>query len=268
MIDFHNHFLPDVDDGPKTMEESILMLKNAIQNGITEVVQTVHFQHPKMEGKNVDYSYLKNKVFDVENELRKQNLTIKIHLSSEVFYLPNLVEISNNPLLTIGDGKYMLIEFKPNIYPINYEKEFYDLQSVGITPIIAHPERYRFIQQNLSILDVWKNRGFVIQLDAGSLIGHFGEKIKDLSIKMIENGYVHLLGSDAHNSRKRNFCLIDAYSIIESILGIDKLNIMKKNSKNIVYGGDIISLDKLKNNKFSKYFYILKKIKNILKLDS
>ena len=220
MIDFHNHFLPDVDDGPKTMDESISMLKHAIYQGITEVVQTVHFQHPKMSGKNLEYNYLKNKVIDVKNELKKQDMKIKIHLSSEVFYLPNLVEIAKNPLVTIGNGKYMLIEFKPNIYPINYDKELYNLQSIGITPIIAHPERYRFIQQDLRILDTWKNRGYVLQLDAGSLIGHFGKKIKDLAIKMIKKGNIHLLGSDAHNNRTRNFCLMEAYSIIEALIDL------------------------------------------------
>ena len=62
MIDFHNHFLPGVDDGAKTFQESIEMLKFASKQGITEVVQTIHYQHPKMEGKNVDYKYLTKKI--------------------------------------------------------------------------------------------------------------------------------------------------------------------------------------------------------------
>ena len=58
MIDFHNHIIPNVDDGPKEIDESLDMLRTASKQGITEIVQTVHFQHPKMEGKNVDYDYL------------------------------------------------------------------------------------------------------------------------------------------------------------------------------------------------------------------
>mgnify|MGYP001272550765 FL=1 len=62
MIDFHNHVLPNVDDGPKTIEESMSMLRYASNQGITDIVQTVHFQHPKMEGRNVDFNYLKNQI--------------------------------------------------------------------------------------------------------------------------------------------------------------------------------------------------------------
>ena len=69
MIDFHNHILPDVDDGPHTIEESISMLKHAQNQGITEVVNTVHFQHPKMDGRNVDYSYLLKQVDILQKRL-------------------------------------------------------------------------------------------------------------------------------------------------------------------------------------------------------
>ena len=134
MIDFHNHILPDVDDGPSTLEESIQMLKYAYKQGITEVVQTVHFQHPKMDGRNVDYNHLNNKVQELQEKINQKKINIKIHLSAEVFYLPNLVEIANNKLVTIGNGKYMLIEFSSNIFPIGYEDELYKLQLKVITP--------------------------------------------------------------------------------------------------------------------------------------
>ena len=77
MIDFHNHILPNVDDGPRTIEESISMLKLASIKGITEVVQTVHFQHPKMDNKNVDYKFLRNELEKLESQLFKHNIKIK-----------------------------------------------------------------------------------------------------------------------------------------------------------------------------------------------
>ena len=124
MIDFHNHILPNVDDGPRLIEESIDMLKYASEQGITDIINTVHYQHPKMHDKNVDYEYLKNKVELLQKASDDKNLNIKIHLSAEVFYLPNLLEVSKNPLTIIGN-KYMLIEFTSNIYPTGYEDEFY-----------------------------------------------------------------------------------------------------------------------------------------------
>ena len=96
MIDFHNHVMPNVDDGPKTMDESLEMLRYANQQGISQVIQTVHFQHPKMEGKNVDYDYLNSKLEELQSRIDDEDLGIEMHLSAEVFYLPNLLEISEN----------------------------------------------------------------------------------------------------------------------------------------------------------------------------
>ena len=124
MIDFHNHILANVDDGPNDIEVSLDMLKCASQQGITQIVQTVHFQHPKIDGKNVEYNYLNNKIKKMQSVIDEENLNIRMHLAAEVFYLPNLVEISTNPLVTIGNQRYMLIEFTSNIFPVNYEKEF------------------------------------------------------------------------------------------------------------------------------------------------
>jgi len=78
MIDFHNHVLANVDDGPKSLDESIDMLKTAEKQGITDIINTVHFQHPKMEGKNVEYKYLESKVNDLQIILNKKNRVINI----------------------------------------------------------------------------------------------------------------------------------------------------------------------------------------------
>ena len=243
MIDFHNHVLHDVDDGPKTIEESMKMLSCASAQGITDIVQTVLFQHPKMEGKSVDYDYLLSKVKEIQMLIDKNNLNIKMHLSAEVFYLPNLVEISSNPLVTIGNSKYMLIEFSTNIFPTGYDDEIFKLQMHGINPIIAHPERYRFVQKDIKILEKWIGRDYVIQIDAGSILGHFGNKVKKISYRMIEEGYIHLIGSDAHNNKKRNFCIKEAYDLLKTDFS-SIVDILKHNSCKILKGESVIHLEK------------------------
>ena len=244
IVDFHNHVLPDVDDGPKTVEESIDMLTFASKQGITDIVQTVHFQHPKMEGKNVEYSYLKEKVKQLQKKVDENKLNIKIYLTTENFYLPNLVEISSNPLTTVGNGRYMLIEFSTNIFPKGYEEEFFKLQTEGITPIIAHPERYRFIQNDINLMKNWKDRGYVIQIDAGSIIGHFGNNTKKITMEMIDSGFVHLIGSDAHNNKKRNFCIDQAYKILIKKYSKEIVSTLNENSKSILKGHKVINIDK------------------------
>ena len=243
MIDFHNHVLPNVDDGPKTINESLDMLKTAYSQGIREVVNTIHFQHPKMHDKNVDIDFLKDKVNQLNQKLRYEKINIKIHLAAEVFYLPNLSEISSNPLLTIGDGKYMLVEFTNNIYPNDYEKIFFDLQMKDISPIIAHPERYRFIQNNVDILKDWIKKGFIIQIDAGSLLGYFDKKTKKIAESIVEKNYFHLIGSDAHNNKKRNFCLEPAYKLLKKKYGVKIIDTLKKNAELLLIGEKLEELN-------------------------
>ena len=117
------------------------------------------------------------------------------------------MDICNNSLVTVGNGKYMLIEFSTNIFPSNYEKELYKLQNKGITPIIAHPERYKFVQNDVSVASNWLEAGCLLQVDAGSLNGTLGKSAQKTAIQIIQSRMCHLIGSDAHNDGRRNFCL-------------------------------------------------------------
>ena len=207
MIDFHNHILPGVDDGAKTMEESIEMLRYAEEQGITDVVNTVHFQHPKMEGKNTDFDYISSVRDELVDKMSEENIDIKIHLGAEVFFNFNLLDILDNQLNTFCNGKYMLIEFNTHQFPKDFDKHLYDLAISGVTPIIAHPERYKPVQNDIDIIEKLINSGCVIQIDAGSILGHFGKNCKTAAEIMLKRNMVHVIGSDSHGTRKRNFCL-------------------------------------------------------------
>ena len=216
MIDFHNHVLPNVDDGPRTMEESISMVKEAANQGITDIIQTVHFQHPKMDKKNTSYNYLKSKIDEFQNEIDKLKIDVKIHLSAEVFYLPNLVEISSNPLLTVGRGKYMLIEFAANIFPTGYESQFYNLQLNGITPIVAHPERYRFVQNDIDINNAAKKllvnsnkHNNLIQRNSNNIFGSLSNVTKDNNIVVNNNNMTSNQTLLQHQSQQQPSSTVD-----------------------------------------------------------
>ena len=228
MIDIHNHIFPNIDDGSKSMEMSINMLKYAYEQGVTDVVNTVHFQHPLFL--NIDHS-LEN--FEriaklLQSKLDELKIPIKIHLGSEVFYYENLLKISDKPLTTMGGGKYMLIEFSPKNIPNSQKQTLFELKIRGITPIIAHPERYKLVQENFNVIYDWINAGCLIQVDAGSLLGLMGEKAKKSSHLIVKENCCHILASDAHNDSNRNFCIKDAYDYVKNIIG-------KKNSELLVY---------------------------------
>ena len=99
MIDFHNHVLPDVDDGSKNMEMTLNMLRAASNQGIEKIINTTHLQHPKMEGKNTDFQYIQNISNKVVDEARSIGINIDIKIASEVYYLPNLCELIDNHTL-------------------------------------------------------------------------------------------------------------------------------------------------------------------------
>jgi len=130
----------------------------------------------------------------------------------------------------------MLIEFQRLSFPEGYEDEIFKIQLKEITPIIAHPERYRGVQNNLELINKWINQGYLIQIDCASILGGFGKETQKTALRMINNGYCHLIGSDAHNDKNRNFLLAHAHKKVKSLVGRRSLDIIKSNSKRIMDG--------------------------------
>ena len=257
MIDFHNHVLPNIDDGPKTIDVCIDMLKNAESQGIKTIINTVHYQHPKMDGKNTNYNYINQVRKNVLKIAKEKGLSINIEISSEVYYDKNLLEIIQDPITTFNN--YMLVEFNPTITPINFLDTFFELRIKGITPILAHPERYRFIQNDISELDKIKKLDVIFQLDAGSFLGHFGKKTNQIAMKIFRKGFCDLIGSDAHNNRNRNFCLSETYNLLKKT---DKDSVLK-----LIYNSECLlssdsSMQNTKPNKKNFFKYLKNKIVN------
>ncbi len=240
MIDFHNHILPNVDDGSKSLEMSLSMLRYASKQGITDVVNTVHYQHPKVEDADITYNRIKKEINILQSELNRIDIPINIHIGSEVFFLPNLMEIKDEPLTTIGNGKYMLVEFQPHIIPSTHKQIFFDLKMCGITPVIAHPERYKPVQKDISIVYNWLNTGCLIQVDAGSVIGNLGKSARITAEQIIKKKWCQILGSDAHDNLKRNFVLKEAFLITKKWIGKDAMSLVLDNPKSLLYGEPIV----------------------------
>ena len=239
MIDFHNHILPNVDDGSTSLEMSIIMLRNAADQGITDVVNTVHFQHPKVSDKEISYQMIKKKIKNLQAELLNYQIPINLHIGSEVFYYPNLVELLDEPLATIGNGKYMLIEFNPNYIPTEHREILFNLKMLGVTPIIAHPERYRDVHKNIDMVHKWIDAGCIIQVDAGSILGHLGKKAKKTSELILKKELCQILGSDAHNDLNRNFVLYEAFLLARTWIGKKANKLVYDNPRAVIDGQKI-----------------------------
>ena len=239
MIDFHNHVLPNVDDGSDSLEMSLVMLRHAAEQGITDVVNTVHYQHPKVETEDISFERIQKEVKILQTELDNNKIPIKLHCGAEVFFLPNLIEIKDDPLATFLHGKYMLIEFQVHQIPRIQKQQLFDLKMAGITPIIAHPERYKPVQDDISIVVNWLEAGCIIQVDAGSPLGYLGSGAKAASERIIKNGWCQILGSDSHNNLRRNFCLEKAVETVQEWIGDAVKKMVNDNPKAIIEGTPI-----------------------------
>ena len=258
MIDFHNHVIPNVDDGSKSIKMSLSMLKKASDMGVKTVINTTHYNHPGMKERFPDFKKINLKLNQLEQEMLSKSINIDILSSAEVYFNEEILGFCDDKNIIIAD-KYMLIEFDFMFIPNNYENILFQLQLNGITPIIAHPERYKFVQNNHDYIKNWINKGYKLQLTCGSILGYFGESCLSTSHKIINEGNFHLIGSDAHNDGSRNFAIKDCFDLIKE-KSEENYQILKENHQNLFDGGTLNSCVKIQ--KENTIFTFFKKLVN------
>lgn len=214
MVDIHFHLLPGLDDGPETLELSLGMLEMAVAEGTTHLVATPHA--------NSRYPFVPEVVADRLAEMRQHaGDRIQIfagcdfHLSFE-----NLQDLRGHPeRYTIDRHGYLLVEFADYSIPPTIDQTFHELRLSGITPIVTHPERNRLLSQHTDWLDKWASQGCALQITAGSLLGRFGEKAREISERWLSTDRIHILASDAHNVTSRPPGLREAYQRVAELRG-------------------------------------------------
>lgn len=199
MIDVHSHVLYGIDDGSKTKEESIEILKKLRTLGFTSVVATPHY----IEGSayQANHETKKNIMDDLFQEIKLREDLPNLYLGNEIYIFHEIEEaIKNNKIETMNHSRYLLIEFSFTTQPLNLEEFIFDLRKKGFVPIIAHPERYQYVQKNPEIVRNWVKTGALLQGNYGSMSGRYGSAAKDIFQYLIYNGYYQFLGTDMHRS--------------------------------------------------------------------
>lgn len=199
LADIHTHILPAIDDGAKSVDESLKLLLAEQRQGVTDVVFTPHFN---LSDQTVDeFLKVRNTSFNILREKIKETgacTDIKLYLGAEVRYDPNLI-YTDIYKLCIGNTSYLLLELSGS-YPFNFEQTLHWMLSQGVSPILAHIERYEYLTSNLKLLDQLVSQGVILQCNAASLFSkHYSGTVK----KLVKKGYVQLLASDAHNLKVR-----------------------------------------------------------------
>ena len=236
MIDFHSHILPGIDDGSRNIEQSILMVNEAKDAGFTKIISTSHY----MEN---HYECDAKKRRQLIRQLQENVENIELYLGNEIYITNNMIELlSNGQASSINNTKYVLFEF-PLIAtkPMNDKEVIYRLVENGYVPVIAHPERYPFIQENPDYLFELEDMGVLFQSNYGSIIGMYGIKAKKTLKKLLKNDLISFFGSDVHRPEQVYNKMPKIIKKLKKIISDDKFEELSEiNPQKVLNNEDII----------------------------
>lgn len=236
MIDIHSHILPGIDDGAKSMEETLGMVLQLQEAGFKTLIATPHV----MEGR----AYLSpTDILAATEQVRecvaRAGIPVEILPGAENYIFPDMVKWAQaGKLLTLGNtGEYLLVELPMLEIPNYTDQVFFDLQVTGLTPILAHPERYRGLYDEPERLLEWAKKGILFQLDLRSLDGKYGPQAKWLAETMLHSGLVHFVGSDAHRVVQSESAYFEELQSVKEIVGEEQFQeVTLSNPGNILQG--------------------------------
>ena len=229
MIDIHTHILPEVDDGSPNLDCSIAMIKECVTQGATDIILTPHYRREY----KLKVEELKERFASFKEYVTNSGISVNLHLGQEIFIEKNYKSLFNdNLVLSINDGKYILIEFDYGIKS-DATEIVYELIRMGYVPIIAHIERY--VNYDILVASEIKDLGGLIQINAESLVGKqrkvFGKKVKQL----LKHDLVDFVSSDVHFSREN--LLLKAQTLVKKKYGEERAQrIFIDNAKKIIEG--------------------------------
>ncbi len=206
MIDIHCHILPGIDDGAKDIAESIAILKKAETAGVTDLILTPHYiKGTKYNADNTKKWELLQKLTKVA---KKEGLKINLYLGNEIYIDEDLPEMLTDEdgekkyeLATLNSKKYVLIELPVQHEDLTAPNTLFELIRSGLVPVIAHPERYEYIQRNLKYAEELVRIGCVLQGDYLALTGKYGKAPKKALKRLLKKDLIFCLASDTHHER-------------------------------------------------------------------
>jgi len=194
--DLHSHLIPGIDDGSKSMEDTIAMLRKFKELGYKKVITTPHIMNDFY--KNTPEIILGG-LADVRAEIEKQNIGIEIEAAAEYYIDYSIKElIKTNNILSFGDN-YVLFELSFTQEQRGVNEIIFELITEGYKPILAHVERYPFYYNNWTRIKEYRDRGVLLQLNINSLSGHYGPGVKRMAEELIDRDWIDVIGSDCHH---------------------------------------------------------------------
>jgi protein-tyrosine phosphatase len=237
MIDIHAHVLPALDDGPKTIDESLEMCRMAFEDGIRKMVATPHLFNGVYHSKKQD---ILEKVEILNKLLDDNDIELEVLPGADVHLHEGIIDgLKRDEILTINNGKrYLLLEFPSQIIPVEARQVAFTLQVAGIRPIISHPERNFAVQSKPEVLTKFIEAGALLQVTAQSVTGEFGSREKKCAHWLLKHNMVHVLATDAHSTRSRPPILSVAVKMVSKLLGEERSRALVFDNPLAIIDGD------------------------------
>ncbi len=266
MIDLHSHVLPGIDDGAQDMEMTLAMLRQAQELGFKKLLATPHInEHTTPDILN----QIKITYEQVVAEKDRAGIQLDLDLAGEIHFDNHILSWLDHDFLKIGKRKkYIIFELPIQGLPIHMEEMIFKIGLRGVRPIMAHPERNTYVQQNSDRLNKWLEMGCIMQMNAGSITGDFGSAIRQLAWQLLNKGQIHLVCSDAHNTGRRSYDQqVQAYQMVKNQLGKNYADTLFKFNPERIWEGRELALPVRhdEDNKVSIQEKFIRKVKSGLK---
>jgi len=198
-VDLHSHLIPGIDDGSQSMEESISLLRGMEALGYEKLITTPHIMADA-------YRNTPNIIRSGLEKLRKaaktEGISMEIDAAAEYYLDDGFVKLLEEGEMMTVNGTYLLFETSYVSKPLQTEEMIFEVTSAGYTPVMAHPERYRYIKDPLKEYGRFKELGVLFQVNLNSFGGHYGKSAKALADFLSKNGMIDFLGSDVHHQKQ------------------------------------------------------------------
>jgi protein-tyrosine phosphatase len=244
MIDIHTHILPGMDDGSKTMEDSLIMAEMALRSGVDTMIVTPHSNVEGIFDNYYDDAFIQSfRAFD--KVLKERKLPLTVAPGMEVYASEDVPELlRQGRLITLNHSRYLLIEF--NFYEDLGFIEYLltEILESGYCPIIAHPERYHLVQKHTDIAFDWLEMGASLQVNKDSILGTFGYRSRETAFYLLEHNLASLIASDAHNPYRRTADMSEVYHFVRRVCGMDYANILFcENPKRVLKNLNLVHIE-------------------------
>ena len=228
------------------------MARMSVDDGVSVIACTPHIMRGVYDNSGPD---IRRRIQWLQSELDAAGINCRLVPGSDAHVAPDLVDKLRSGLaLTINDGRYVLVEPPHHFLPPNVDRLFFDLLSAGYVPILTHPERMSWADRNDELLFRLIESGTWMQVTAGSVLGTFGPGAKHRAERMLRDGRVHIVASDAHDVSRRSPAMGQALRVLGDLVGVEEAeNLVKVRPAAILEDRDPGSVPKIPFRERTRY---------------